>query len=447
MRKTFHMHAYSHSARIFAGVCLFGVMACHGLLDASNPTVVQDSDIANASGANARRLNVVYHFYVDVSLAANDVALFTDERTYDQNGYFPKDPNLALDQRNSTLYEQLIGTQQDIHLGELDDVIARSAVAIPSIRANAADSVKDDFLAQLFAMRGYAILQMAEDICSGFPINDVLPNNQPVYSGPYTTDSAVAYGIVQLDSALAHGRDSTQFIDFASVVKGRALLNLGQYAEAAAAVSNVPTTFVYEVDSTSSANFFNVNSGVFDWSVNPMAVGDREGGNGLPFVSAQDPRVPTVFVQTRFDTPADSLYDQLKYPTSRTPMVLASGIEARLIEAEAALNAGDPTWLTILNTLRSTAITPAMAPLTDPGTTSARVDLLYGERAFWLYLTGRRLGDLRRLIRNYGRDPQTVFPTGNHPVGGIYSTGTAIPFITAVYASYNAQLAGGCTSR
>jgi hypothetical protein len=100
-----------------------------------------------------------------------------------------------------------------------------------------------------------------------------------------------------------------------------------------------------------------------------------------------------------------------QYQSSTAPMRLASGTEARLIEAEAALNAGDnATWLGILNTLRASV--SGLAPLTDPGTANGRVDLHFRERAFWLFLTGHRLGDLRRLVRQYGRNPETVFPTG-----------------------------------
>jgi hypothetical protein len=34
------------------------------------------------------------------------------------------------------------------------------------------------------------------------------------------------------------------------------------------------------------------------------------------------------------------------------------------------------------------------------------------ERAFWLYLTSHRLGHLRRLVRQYGRAVNTVYPIG-----------------------------------
>ena len=44
-----------------------------------------------------------------------------------------------------------------------------------------------------------------------------------------------------------------------------------------------------------------------------------------------------------------------------------------------------------------------LAALADPGTPAAREDLMFRERAFWLFGTGHRLGDMRRMIRQYGR--------------------------------------------
>ena len=63
-----------------------------------------------------------------------------------------------------------------------------------------------------------------------------------------------------------------------------------------------------------------------------------------------------------------------------------------------------------LNGARATV--PGLASLSDPGTPDARVDLTFRERAFWMFMTGHRLGDLRRLVRQYGRGSETVFPTG-----------------------------------
>jgi len=264
----------------------------------------------------------------------------------------------------------------------------------------------------------------------------------PAYSAPYTTQAALAYGIQQTDSALAYGVDSVRFLNLARVVKGRALLDLGDWDAAAAAVQSVPTSFVYQTFSDQYNPFF---TQYYDGYWGP--VGDREGGTGLPFVSAHDPRVPTVYVMQRTQNPADSLFDQQKYTSVFAPIALASGVEARLIEAEALLH-DDPTgvaWFAALNQLRKTAISPAMDTLTVvPASMDAKVDLLYTERAFWLYLTGRRLGDLRRLVRLYDRDPSTLYPQGAYWFGGRYGVSTAIPFILAANRQFNPKITTGC---
>jgi len=426
-----------------------GLSACGGLLTVTDPTLVQDKDIATPAGANSRRLAVVTWFSAHVNQLANDVALFTDERMLDLPANRGLTVNYYLDRHDSEGYEALFAnsSSNDPHLGGWDDIVTRVATAIPSVRAYSPDSVRGDYLAQLYAFRGYAILQMAEDICPGFPINDIV-DDLPVYGAPLSTDSAIALAITQLDSSLKYVQDTLRFKYFAEVLKGRALLDRGQYAAAAAVVSDVPADFTYTNDGSQTSNF--AYGQHFRWNQNneQFAVGELEGGNGLPFVSAHDPRVLTVFGRRRFTVPADSLYDQAKYTAFTDPLVLASGLEAQMIQAEAALNADDPNWLTILNTLRSTQITPAMSPLVDPGTQDARVDLMYRERAFWLYLTGRRLGDMRRLIWNYGRTATSVFPTGNYPIRGVqYGTGTAIPFIQAVQARVNSKITSGCTTR
>jgi integrase len=122
------------------------------------------------------------------------------------------------------------------------------------------------------------------------------------------------------------------------------------------------------------------------------------------------------------------LYFTTKYSDYKSATPLAIGAEARLIEAEAAMRAGDAaTFLTKLNQARAAAPTyaadpdvtspprPKPAPLTAaqiPATLAGQVDLLFQERALALFLTGHRVGDLRRLTYQYGRPPESVWPTG-----------------------------------
>jgi hypothetical protein len=97
-----------------------------------------------------------------------------------------------------------------------------------------------------------------------------------------------------------------------------------------------------------------------------------------------------------------------------------------------------------LNALRQTI---ALDPLSDPGTADERRELFFRERAFWLYGTGHRLGDLRRLIHRYGQDPEAVFPTG--PIGeegwaGSYSNATSLAFDGDFERVHNSAITG-CT--
>jgi hypothetical protein len=87
-----------------------------------------------------------------------------------------------------------------------------------------------------------------------------------------------------------------------------------------------------------------------------------------------------------------------------------------------------------------------LAPLPDPGTPDTRVDLVFRERAYWLFLTGHRQGDLRRLVRWYGRDPRTVYPAGSYPGGnGRYGNDVDAP-IPIAEQNYN-PLFHGCLRR
>jgi hypothetical protein len=89
--------------------------------------------------------------------------------------------------------------------------------------------------------------------------------------------------------------------------------------------------------------------------------------------------------------------------------------------------------MAILNALRLakptigvTAI-PPMPPLATPITVEAATTLLFREKAFWTFGRGQRLPDLRRLIRQYGRTQDTVFPVGLYFKGGSYGADVNFP--------------------
>jgi hypothetical protein len=76
------------------------------------------------------------------------------------------------------------------------------------------------------------------------------------------------------------------------------------------------------------------------------------------------------------------------------------------------------------------------------------VDLLFRERAFWQFGRGYRFGDLRRLVRQYGRSESSVLPTGHwHKAGGTYSSDVTIPVPFAEANNPNVQATQLCMNR
>ncbi|MGQ0539042.1 MAG: RagB/SusD family nutrient uptake outer membrane protein [Gemmatimonadaceae bacterium] len=290
--------------------------------------------------------------------------------------------------------------------------------------------------AEMRNLEGMSAILMAESYCSGVPFSELTPEGETVFGDPLTTVQMLNAAVAAFDKALAQVGTGTSAAaiaqaNFARVGKGRALLNVGQFANAAAAVTAVPTSFQYITEH--SENSSRQNNGVFVvMAINRrFSVADREGINGLPYRSDNDPRTLSPrgsgAASVGFDgtTP---LFLPTKYPNRSASMVVASGIEARLIEAEAALQAGNATQAySILNALRSTI---GLAALTDPGTAAGRVDALFKERAYWFFLTAHRLGDMRRLVRQYARGRESVFPTGAYPAskgGGAYGPDVNFP--------------------
>jgi hypothetical protein len=284
---------------------------------------------------------------------------------------------------------------------------------------------------------GYAELLAAEDYCGGVPLGALGSAVGVEYGTPVTTDSLLGVAEADFDSAAAHAAGDATIRSLAAVGLGRTRLDRGHFAGAATAVSAVATSFIYNTELEPGANGL---TNFYDSQAQQsppcgfVNVADRKGANGLDYVSAQDPRLvlSTAVAQTCDGVDvgsADSVwYYPVKFGNPSTYIPLATGIEARLVEAEVALHANNAAaWAGDLNAVRAdTADTHVMfaasqVPIASDSTTgasnTAQIDFMFRERAFWLFGTGTRLGDLRRLIRQYGRDQSTVFPTGPYPNG------------------------------
>jgi hypothetical protein len=295
----------------------------------------------------------------------------------------------------------------------------------------------------MMTVAAYTSIAFGEDFCSGVPFSRV-DGDTVVFGAPETTEEVFGRAIARFDAALAHPGISEDVANLAAVGKARALLNLDSVPQAAAAVAAVPTDFQYVTEHAESPqklrNAIFAYGNDFLWSLS-----DFEGEVGLGYRTAEDPRVP-------FDDPEDVGLDGTtpqfiltKYPDATASVVVADGIEARLIEAELQLRNTDYAGMTTtLNDLRAAADI-GLADLDVPGSETEAQDLLFSERAFWLFATGHRLGDMRRLVRQYQRNADDVFPSGTYIKGGSYGTDVNLPIPRSEHNNPNAQ--NGCLDR
>ena len=408
------------------------------LLTANIPDPIPSAVIRNAEGALGLASGTLGTFR---SITAGDEStwlfggLLADE--WSTSSTFPQ--NDETDQRH--VLEN--NSQVTGMLYRLYRTRIRAAEAITALNKYA--PTNRALIAEMYFAKGFAEMQLAQDFCNGIPIS-ALVDGVSQSGESQTGEQVLTRAVASYDSALvfANGVDpvSVRITRAVRIGRGRALVGLGRYADAAAAVSGISTSYAY-VHTFALTTGSNTIWGQ-GFSAARYVVGDSLEGNArniyvknaLPFVSAKDPRLPVTILsgngqdgQTRVRrTP---LYGQL------TAIDVVNGLDARLIEAEAALAANDVvTFLSILNALRATPpklgdVQPtALAPLVDPGTPAARLSLLFREKAFWTYSRGQRLGDMRRLVRQYGRAVTDVFPVGIHYKGGDYGADVNFPIVT-----------------
>jgi len=277
---------------------------------------------------------------------------------------------------------------------------------------------KSLLVAQAYLYAGYANRLLGENFCqSVIPV--VVPDTTAYVLSPGSLGSHTLY-FLRADTAFtnaiatfaASGDTTAQTVNFqlaalagrASVRADLATYGLAPWSDAlsdAALVSS--NTFVFQAPYSSAApdqyNYlywaranqsFRAHTqwgtfyeGYYRVTRDPRVRWDSGGLRGDAAVAKFGGRVP--------------FWPEAKYTTTSAPVRLSSGWEMRLIEAEAALVAGDTATARAKMNLHRTA-------LALPGVTFTNLSeawtALKTERAIELWLEARRLGDLRRWIDN-----------------------------------------------
>lgn len=439
----------------------FGITACtDSLLQATDPDLIAPSDLDTPEGASALRIGALQRW----RFATGGDNTNGQESTWLTGGLLADEWGTSSTfVQNDELDERRIQTNNSTvtyDFRKLERVRTAVDQAIPAmLKWRPTETVN---IAELYLARGNAEMQLASDFCNGIPLSDAANATSPTdikFGQPLTVVQVFQTAVATLDSgyALLAPADTASDVGRAiKVTKARALLGIDAQANAPAAaalMNGIPTAWKYQhtyaATSGSNALWGQPASGR-RYNVGDSLEGNAHDilvANNIPFFSSKDPRVPSKYtISSKGDTTKSQ--DGLTFSrttslwSQESPVDVANGIDARLIEAEAQFLAGNYGGaggaLAILNALRAApevltnnVTTPVMSALADPGTDSARVAQLFREKAFWTFSRGERLGDLRRLIRQapYSTwyNANDTFPSGEHYRGGTYGPDVNLP--------------------
>jgi hypothetical protein len=255
-------------------------------------------------------------------------------------------------------------------------------------------------IARNAAMAGYSIVLLAEGFC------ECVINLGPGLTPAQAFDSA----IVRFDKAIAAAQTANEAsaLNLARVGKARAQLGKGDLAGAAATAAQVPQDFVF--NATHDLNAATRNNRIFAQNNQGFAVTIAPAYRAMTVGGTPDPRVRAQDAGRNATDQVNRAWVQLKYASLTAPTPIASGIEARLIQAEAA---GAGQGVGIINALRARAGV-ALPPLTAAEQQNF-VATVMEERNRELWLQGNRWFDMNRRTL-----PQVPVAGTAYSKGGIY---------------------------
>lgn len=378
---------------------LLAIGGCDDLLSVDNPALIEEDDLTDVELVEFLMNGVVGEFQDMYGYQALMSSLFTDELvtagTYWANRPFDK---RTIDADNPYVSDRYTAAHRA--RGAADSLAAR----IESLIGDDAASSLAMATARTYA--GYSLTLIGEQFCES-PID---------MSAAYTPAQILAMAIDRFDAAIgiaqaAGGAEAADLVNLARVGAARAALQRGDDQAAIQYASQVPDDFVYWV--AFSDNSTGQNNPYFEWVTNLDKVGVDD-----PFRDLGDPRVMHEAEETLLEDGRTGYEPFQPYTFSgwdgadpqlfatTTNMLLASGLEARYIVAEAG-GMSDAELRAFIDERRAVGQQGAFG-----GTDAELFDELLDQRGRDFYLDGHRLGDLRRYRDRYGMD---LFPTGVYP--------------------------------
>jgi len=386
-----------------ATVIALGLTGCDGLLRVSNPGSLQEEQLTDPA---------LEQFVINGAIGAFQFAyvnyafwsgVLADEAFTDHS-------NVSFREFSLHSFNDLNTPNDDVY-GSLQVARQSADAAADRVKkmlgAGAASSLN---VARALVYGGYAYVLLGEGFCEA-PVNlsAALPSSELLTRAIARFDEGIA---VATAGRIRNEAAAEDLIYMARVGAARASLKKGDLAKARAYAAPVPDTYehwaYYSANSTRENNLVQmaVRASIPYLAMHPA------------FQNLGDARVPQP-TASRTSQNAHLIFPPLKpsmysgWTAAAAPQTIevtthikfATGLEARYIGVEA--DGPTATMLTFVNARRAVVGKP---PVTLSG--SALLAEFRTQRALDFYLTGQRLGELRR----YAAAGTDLFPTGKFPV-------------------------------
>ena len=423
---------------------MLGAVACEGALEVEPASRIPASLIetpANAALLSAGAIadfECAFNVYTLQGGIVGEEFIYTlqtlSRQPYDRRAMTKDDPDYAI---NSCTGAGVYTPLQTARQSNENLLALLKTWTDEQVSAGAGNPNRTRLMATAAAYAGYSYVLLSEGFCT-MAISSVNIDKSLTYGGEIQPDSVAKLGIARFTEAItfanslvgANGTPTdTSILNMAYLGRARAKLKIADYVGAKADAQQVSNGYVRFV-SASDAAPRRQNRVTSDNSV-----ANRAASVGEPYRSMTDTRVP-VTATTIVSATGILHYYQTKYPTTATPLPLATYEEAQLIIAEAEIRAGLlPAALPILQASRTRGGQGVFAGVT----TADYIAELISQRRRELFAESHHLGDLIRFAAD-GLTPQPAAGTPSH-FGGNYGSQLCFPLPAA--ERLNNPLIGG----
>lgn len=368
---------------VLAASLALPLVACEGVMEVRNPNIVVADEVDPEQDAGTFARSAFQNLAVAYGGLVVYTAWFTNEARVGDT--FPTRNEYGrrlIDPRNTTHNTEVwapLALAMESSEGVLDILEGKSDVNVARAALTA----------------GYSALFMAEAFCEGA----IRVDRSAEYAQPQSKDQMLDHAIKRFQTAISAGdaagnAEGTSLANAARVGLARAYLFKGDKANAASTAKQVPAAFNFDinyVDDAAARGRLGNNVHFFSNARESLVVGPE----WRAIADAGDERIKYLDGKRMAQDGVHNFFIQQKFPSYASAIRLASGLEARYIEAEAS---GDvDLQLDLINERREANGQAEYAGPTDAN--SVLTELLF-QKGLDFWLEAKRMGDWRRNPNN-----------------------------------------------